>query len=368
MREIYLDFNATTPPHPLVIERMLEALQGAWGNPASVHASGRKARRLLEEARETAADFLGISARDLVFTSGGTEANNLALARAPALVTSRVEHPSIVRVAERLEEQGTPVRWVPVAGSGCIDPGNIARALVGLPPKAVVAVQAANHETGVVQPLEAVYPVVHAAGAWLHVDAVQAAGKLDPLRWRVFDSVTISAHKLRGPKGIGALGFRPGRSPVPVLLGGAQERGLRAGTQDAALAHGLRTALELAGDGPQRFAKVAVLRDLVERSLADLAEVNGAGATRLPHVSNLSFTGWRGDEIVAAMDLNGVRVSSGSACSAGSSEPSPVITAMAGGERASSAVRISLGDDTSEQAILEAISAFRRVVTGALLQ
>lgn len=358
--EIYLDWNATAPPHPAVLEAMQRSARDAWANPASVHAAGRRARAEVEQAREQVAALLGGHPRDVVFTSGGTEANNLALAGARALVTSRLEHPSVVRVAEKLGRQGRPVTWLSVPASGRIEPDSVAAALSELPPGATVALMAANHETGVIQPLAEVAEIAQSAGAWLHVDAVQAAGKLDPAEWRHGSSVSLAAHKLRGPKGLGVLAWRAERgAPEPILVGGAQERGLRPGTVDAVAAAGLRAALERLPEMLARSGRLAELRDRFERAVG--GAVNGSGP-RLPHVTNLSFAGWRGDELVAAVDLLGVRVSSGSACAAGTTEPSPVVLAMLGAERASAAVRVSLGEDTGADAVDRAISVFNQVL------
>ncbi|HMJ09908.1 MAG TPA: cysteine desulfurase family protein [Polyangiaceae bacterium] len=360
--EVYLDWNATTPPLPEVLEAMHAVALSAWGNPSSVHAAGRRARVHVEEAREELAGALGRSARDVWFTSGGTEANNLALSGAPALVTSRIEHPSVVRSAEGLAERGVAVHWLPVPPSGAIEPERVGEALAGVTPGAVVAVMAANHETGVIQPIPRIAEVCRAHGALLHVDAVQAFGKLDRAWWQDADSVALAAHKIRGPKGVGALVGRPGWAPRPVLRGGAQERGLRPGTLDAAALAGFRVAVRYAQLGPERYASLAALRDRFEHELSAIALVNGEGAQRLPHVSNLSVQGFRGDELVAALDLQGVRISSGSACSAGTSEPSPVIAAMLGRGRAESAIRVSMGDETRAMDIERALHAFRRAL------
>jgi cysteine desulfurase len=357
-REIYLDYNATAPPHPEVVGAMERARGDGWGNPSSVHAAGRRARRLVEDAREALAALAGVHPRDVVFTSGATEANNLALHAAPALVTSRLEHPSVARVAEALERAGRPVRWLSAPETGRLEPAAVARALEGLAPGAVVALAAANHETGVIQPVAEVAECCREGGARLHVDAVQALGKLWPEAWRGGDSLAVSAHKLGGPKGIGALLWR-GSVPRPLLLGGAQERGLRAGTLDAVACAGFGAALERAKSSPGHQARLAVLRDRIEVELG--VPVNGGGAPRLAHVSNLSLPGWRGDEVVAALDLLGVRVSSGSACSAGTQEPSAVVRAMVGEQRARSAVRISLGEQTSEADIAFVIDSLQRL-------
>jgi cysteine desulfurase len=342
---------------------MRAAMTDGWANPASVHQAGRRARALVERARERIAQLLGFEARDVLLTSGGTEANNLALSAASGLVTSRIEHPSVVRVGEALADRDVPVRWLPARADGRIDSDDVHAAVATLPSGATVALSAANHETGVIQPIREVSEVVHAGGGRLHVDAVQAVGKVDPSLWSGADSVSLSAHKIRGPKGIGVLSWRPGWAPRPVLVGGAQERGLRPGTVDAVAAVGLEAAVSRAATGPERHAQIAPLRDRIEKALARWGEVNGLGAPRLPHVSNLSFPGWRGDELAAALDLHGIRVSSGSACSAGTQEISPVVMAMLGRERAASAIRISLGDETDRAAADAAVEVFEAVLT-----
>lgn len=360
--EIYLDWNATTPLLPEALAAMHEVAQHSWGNPASVHGAGRRARAVLEETREAIALQLGVHPRDVLLTGGGTEANNLALHQVTGLVTSRLEHPSVVRVAEALAARGVPVCWLAVGPSGCVAADSVGQALQSMPPNSAVAVAAVNHETGVIQPIVEIAEVVHRAGAWLHVDAVQALGKTDSEPLRVADSIVIAAHKIRGPKGIGALAWRGARAPKPLLVGGSQERGLRPGTQDAALAAGFAVALGWAQRWPERQPRLAALRDRLEGALRVFGEVNGNGP-RVAHLSNLSFTGWRGAELAAALDLEGLRVSSGSACSAGTSEPSAVITAMLGPERAAQSLRFSLGELTREDEVVRAISMVSRVVT-----
>ena len=362
-QQVYLDWNATTPPLAAVIDIMAETARHAWGNPASVHGSGRRARDIVETAREEVALLVGASARDVIFTSGGTEANNLALHRAPALVTSQLEHPSVTRVAEALEAEGRPVRWLPVPPSGCLSPAALAEALLGLPLGTLVAVAAANHETGVLQPLEALAEVTQQAGARLHVDAVQTVGKLPSSILGVADTVSLAAHKIRGPKGIGALVHRPERAPKPLLLGGSQERGRRPGTVDPVAAAGFRVAAAWARNSLSEREPLRALRDQLEAALLlKGALVNGGEGARLGHITNVSIPGHAGDELVAALDLLGVAVSSGSACSAGTTEPSKVISAMLGVERARGAVRLSLGDATTGLDIEFALQALERAL------
>ncbi|MDX2054127.1 MAG: cysteine desulfurase family protein [Polyangiaceae bacterium] len=360
--EIYLDWNATSPLCEEVRAAQQSVLTEAWGNPSSVHASGRRARQRVDETREAVAGLLGVSPRDLLFTSGGTEANNLALWDAASLATSRLEHPSVVRVAEALAARGGKVMWLSVPPSGRLDPAAVGEQLVGLPPGTWVSVMAVNHETGVIQPVRAIADVVHASGFRLHVDAVQGVGKLPPSHWAGADRVSIASHKIRGPKGIGVLAWVPGSAPHPVLLGGAQERGLRPGTVDASLVVGFGVALQRGERLRPERGRLAELRDKIERCVVGFADANGSEAERLGHVANLSFHGWRGDELVAALDLEGFCVSSGSACSAGTTELSPVIESMLGRKRAGQAVRISLGELTQAEEIDAFIAALGRIL------
>ncbi|MCL2726462.1 MAG: cysteine desulfurase [Polyangiaceae bacterium] len=377
---IYLDWNATTPPLTDVLNAMRDAATRAWGNPSSIHAHGRAARAIVEDARGAVGALCGASARDVFFTSGGTEANNLAIrsafrssaSRGQWLVTSRLEHPSVTRVAEALETEGAAVvRWVHVRSDGTLDLEDFARTLDESKGRvALVTAQAVNHETGVVQPLDEIGKLARSYGARIHVDAVQAWGKIDPsaLPW---DTVSLAAHKFRGPKGIGALVARPGFGLRPVLLGGTQEKGLRPGTVDSALAAGLGVAARHARTSPARWSEIATLRDTFESALLTMLAhdparapyVVGDPARRAPHVSTLVWPGWIGVELVAALDLEGVSVSSGAACSAGTVEPSPVLLAMLGSGDAVRGVRASFGDETTMDDVDRAVEAFRRVVT-----
>lgn len=362
-RRIFLDWNATTPPHAEVVAAMQRALEGAWGNPSSVHASGRAARAIVEETRAAVAASVGAHPRDVIFTGGGTEANNLALSAAPALVTSRLEHPSVVRAAEALAAEGRRVEWLPVPASGRIEPDAIAAALARVPRGSTLALMAANHETGVLQPLDDALVLARRAGVRLHVDAVQGWGKVPLPALREADSVALSGHKIRGPKGVGVLVWRGSPALLrPLFRGGEQERGLRPGTADPVAIAGLGAAVARLGDGPQRAAALAPLRDRLEAALAEFADGNGDRRHRLPHVANLALRRGRGDEAVAALDLEGIEISSGSACSAGSAEPSPVIAAMHGDERARASIRVSLGESTTGDDVEAAIAVMLRVL------
>jgi cysteine desulfurase len=379
-RRVYLDWNATAPPLPAVVEAMAAAARGAWGNPSSVHAFGRAARAHVEDAREAVAKLAKGDPRDVVFTSGGTEANNLALRSAFAdrpgvLVTSRLEHPSVARVAEALEAEGRArVRWLRVLTAGTIDLEDLDRALgeprprlaplsgeLGAPAEGalLVALQSVNAETGVLQPVREAIALAHRARALVHVDAVQSFGRSDEVAEDA-DTRSLAAHKMRGPKSIGALVTRPGLRLSPVLLGGGQERGVRPGTVDPVAASGLGAAARHALASPARWQRLASLRDRLEAGLVTLApgaRVNGAAGPRAPHVASVAFPGWTGPELVAALDLEGVAASGGSACSAGTAEPSAVLAAMGDLAAATSSVRFSLGEDTTDDDVAAALEA-----------
>jgi cysteine desulfurase len=375
---VYLDHNATTPPHEDVLAAMRDAWTSGWANPSSLHRAGRDARRLVEEAREAVAALAALHPRDVTFTSGGTEANNLAVERPfrprdrGLLLTSRLEHPSLLACAEDLERRGVRVRWIEPLPGGHLPPDAFADALSDRAPEepALLATHAVHHETGAIQPIPELAALADRHGAQLHVDAVQAAGRVDPALWRGAHSVALAAHKLRGPKGIGALITRPGLPLRPLLRGGSQERGLRPGTLDPVAAAGFAAAARRAlHGGPERYAALRPLRDALEQGATEEAASLGVKIDltgrepRAPHVAHLLVGGWRGDELVAALDLEGICVSSGSACSAGTAEPSPAIAALVGAERARSALRVSLGETSTTDEVAAFLAALRRVLS-----
>jgi cysteine desulfurase len=374
MNRIYLDWNATTPPIPAVVEAMAAASVEAWGNPSSAHAIGRIARGRVEEARAAVADLAGCDPRDVVITSGGTEANNLALRSAFAdsradrkmavLATSRLEHPSVTRVAEAIERDGRArVHWLHVTNRGVVDVADIERVIAEHRP-ALVALQAVNGETGVVQPVDEAVALCRRAGVPIHVDAVQAFGRTDGIAMGA-DTRSLAGHKMRGPKSIGALVLRSGTKVVPLLVGGSQERGMRPGTVDPVAAAGLAAAARHAMRAPARWQRLGALRDRLESELVRLApkaRVLGIDAVRAPHVTTAAFAGWLGAELVAAFDLEGIAVSSGTACSAGTAEPSPAVAAMADVKTAAGAVRFSLGEETTEDEIERVVAVAARVL------
>lgn len=380
---IYLDWNATSPRHPDVARAMQNAEEFAWANPSSTHQAGRRARRAMEDTRELLARIVKVSPRDVVFTGGGTEANHLALNGARWLVTSRTEHPSITAAAEHLRDQGGRVDFVEVEPSGRVAPEALAaaldRVLGDLPPERtnaeegglhngntpLVAFGAVNHETGYIQPISALAEVAHERGARLHVDAVQLLGRGSLAHLEGFDSAAVASHKIRGPKGVGALVFACGWTPLPVSRGGSQERGLRPGTVDATALVGFGAALgrlDASLSGYERAGELgrALSAALETRARAPI-HLHGGVGPRLGHVVNFRAPGWKGDELVAALDLEGICVSSGSACSAGTAEPSAVIQAMLGREAARGAVRVSFGEESKSEDLEHLLSALSRL-------
>lgn len=376
----YLDWNATTPPHPAVLDAVQQASARTWGNPASLHGPGREARAHVERARQALAGLLGVEARDVTLTSGGTEANNLGLeslvgavpAVSAALLVSAIEHPSVLRKAAELAGRGVQVVRLAPQPDGVV-PAEAFRAALEEQSRPVVAaaLQAVNHETGVIQPVAEVIEICHARGARILVDVVQAVGKLGHRPWAGADALTMTAHKIRGPKGMGALATLPRLALRPLLYGGGQERGVRPGTQDASIAAGVAVAAELAASTPPIYRALASLRDDLERQLARVGarhggrpRVNGTGP-RIGSVCNLSWPGWSGAELCAALDLEGIAVSSGAACAAGTAEPSAVVQAMLGPERARGAVRASLGPTTTRSDLSRVVMTWDRVLERA---
>ena len=350
--EAYLDWNATAPLRPAAAAAMVEAL-AACGNPSSVHRWGRGARRRIEDAREAVAALIATPADGVVFTGGGTEANHLALlgsGRARVLV-SAVEHSSVLQAVPEAER-------IPVDGDGIVDLAALAALLDADGRPAVVSVMAANNETGVIQPLRQIAGVVHSRGGLFHTDAVQAAGKMPlSLAGSGADLLTLSAHKIGGPAGIGALVLGAGVEVAPLLRGGGQERNRRAGTENLAGIVGFAAAAKACD--PAEYERVAALRDRLETALAADAVVIGAGVARLPNTSAIAMPGVPAETQIIALDLDGVMVSAGAACSSGKVGPSHVLAAMGVAPRiADATVRVSLGWSTTEAEIAHFIDAW----------
>jgi cysteine desulfurase len=373
---VYLDWNATTPLRPESRAAMAEAWD-LLGNPSSVHAEGRQARRLVEDARAAVAGAVGAVPRNLIFTSGGTEANALALTPGlrsasgrpvERLVVSAIEHASVLAGGRFPAVATSTLR---VTSSGLVDLDRL-RALLESGPPALVSVMLANNETGAVQPVAEAAEIVHAAGGLLHVDAIQAFGKIAfDINTINADLMTLSAHKIGGPKGVGALVLAEGTAGFePLLRGGGQERGHRAGTENVAGIAGFGAAAKAAIGDLDRYAeRLEMLRNRLESGLRQTPDalVFATDAPRLPNTTLFTVPGLRAETAVIGFDLAGVAVSSGSACSSGKVQPSHVLEAMeVGPELAKGAVRLSLGWSTSEADIDFAIKAWRKLA-GTLL-
>ncbi|HUE72328.1 MAG TPA: cysteine desulfurase family protein [Pirellulaceae bacterium] len=385
---IYLDHNATTPIDPRVVEAMAAAWMDIGANPASQHAAGRKARRVLEECREGILTLLGggtsgMEEDRLIFTSGGTEANNLVLSVerisirsgiGPGLsgngmnsvLLSAIEHPSIVGAADELARRGTPVIKLPVTREGVVNL-HAAQSAIRNPQSAIslVSVMLANNETGVLQPVRELAAICQAHNIPIHTDAVQAVGKISVSFHELgVDAMTVSPHKFHGPLGIGALIVKHGLKLQPLLFGGFQQAALRPGTECVALAVGFFTALKLFHDeAAERQQRMTALREQLEQLLlqgAPDAIIIGAAAPRLPTTTNIAFPGINRQALVMALDLAGVACSTGSACASGSSEPSPVLLAMSLEKSlVEGSIRLSLGAFTT---VSEVEQAARRIL------
>ncbi|MEZ5316326.1 MAG: cysteine desulfurase family protein [Vicinamibacterales bacterium] len=370
---IYLDCHATTPVDPAVLEVMLPYFTEAFGNPASAsHAWGWKAQEAVERARREVAALLGAQAREVVFTSGATESNNLAIQGAADaapperrhLAVSAIEHPSVLAAADRLGAAGWRVSVVPVHADGRLDMDALAAVVDAR--TALVSVMAANNEIGVLQPLDAIARLAHEAGALLHVDAAQAAAKVPiDVHATGIDLLSVTAHKFYGPKGCGALFVRKGLRLPPILVGGGQERGVRAGTLNVPGIVGLGAASAIGREGlAAEAARVGALRDrLLEglQSRLDGVTVNGSMAHRLPHNLHVSFAGVDGAQLLVS--ISDIAVSSGSACCSASATPSHVLAAIMG-ERAmtDASIRFGLGRFTGVEDVEYAIERFATVV------
>ncbi len=344
----YLDYNATAPVRPEVVDAMVEVM-AVPGNPSSVHGPGRRARVRMDRARDQVAARLGAVPEEVIFTSGGTEANDLALAGTSpgCLIISAIEHDA---VAKRAAQLGVPVIVIPVTKDGVIELSRLEAALADAPPNTLVSVMLANNETGVIQPVAQAAQLAHQFGARMHTDAVQAFGKIDVnINQLGVDLLSVSAHKIGGPQGIGALVAR-NVTLTPRLVGGAQERYRRAGTENLAAIAGFGKAVQLMGLN----SDVARLRDHLEQQILDgapEARIFGQSAARLPNTTMLALAGLASETQVIAMDLAGVAISSGAACSSGKVHASRVLEAMGAGALSSAAIRISLGWQTRPEDI-----------------
>jgi cysteine desulfurase len=352
MRRVYFDNNATTPLLPEVFEAMRPYFCEQFGNASSIHHHGQETRAAVERAREGIAALVGSRPSEIVFTSGGTEGDNLAIfgmAKAgDHVITSTIEHHAVLNSCKRLEAMGCDVTYVPVDGSGRVDPDDVRRAIG--PQTKLISVMFANNETGVIQPVEAIGKIAAEADVYFHSDGVQAAGKVAIDVTRIgCDMLSISGHKMHAPQGIGALYVRKGTILQPMLYGGSHERSRRAGTENVPGIVALGKAAELAKKGfdDGSVARLSAMRDRIEATILESVEatgVNGLGAPRVPNTTNIYFDFIEGEALVIALDLKGLAVSTGAACSSGAIEPSHVLTAMGlPSDRARASLRFSLG-------------------------
>ncbi len=376
---IYLDYAATTPVAPHLVDSIATLLRSEYGNPSSVHGMGRRARTILEEARDVLADALHVKGEEVFFTSGGTEADNAALtgtalamqqAGRPEVIISAVEHHAVLHAAEHLQSSGCQVRQLPVNGLGQVEPDALRSLITNK--TGIVSVMHANNETGTIQPIAELASIAHDAGARFHTDAVQSFGKIATnLQESNVDLLSVSAHKIYGPKGIGALVIRKGTPNVPILHGGGQESGRRPGTENIAFAQAFALA---AGDMERsrvseatRLTQIRIA--LLERIRGSLDGVilNGHPDETLPTILNISFDHrvhpLDGEALIMNLDLEGIAVTSGSACTSGSLVPSHVLLAMGRDERTARAtVRFSFGRMTTSEEVMEAAEVLERVV------
>jgi len=358
MRRVYLDNNATTPVLPEVLETMRPYFGERFGNASSIHHHGQETRAAVEDARASVAALLGCRESEVVFTSGGTEGDNLAIAglanSGDHVITSSVEHHAVIHACKHLEEAGCEVTFLPVDGQGLVAPEDVRRAL--RPNTKLISIMMANNETGVLQPVEEIGKIAAEADVFFHTDAVQAAGKVAIDVKRIgCDALSISGHKMHAPQGVGALYVRKGTHIRPLFYGGRHERSRRAGTENVPGIVALGKAAELALQAFERGEdkKMTALRDRLQQGIVsqvDEVGVNGNGAPRVPNTTNVYFDHIEGEALVIALDLKGLAVSTGAACSSGAIEPSHVLTAMGlRGDRARASIRFSLGKQNTAE-------------------
>jgi cysteine desulfurase len=374
MRRVYLDYNATTPVAPEVLAAMLPYFSEEYGNASSIHTFGQRARGAVEEARESVAALLGARPAEIMFSSGGTESNNHAIfgvAGAASggrkhLITSAIEHSAVLDPCRALEKRGVAVTFLPVDRDGIVNPEHVRRAI--RPETVLITIMLANNELGTIEPIAEIGKIAAEARVTLHTDAVQAAGKIpiDVTKLGVH-LLSISAHKLHGPKGVGALYVRKGTRLEPLLYGGHSERDRRPGTEDVTSIAGLGKAAELAlSRMKEEGQRLSRLRDRLENGLLERiphASVNGSRALRTPNTTNLTLPFIEGEAMVIALDLKGIACSTGAACSSGAVEPSHVLTAIGlPPEDARATLRLSLGHQTTDEEIDFALDTIPPVI------
>lgn len=372
MPRVYFDNNATTPVLPEVFEAMRPYLLEEYGNASSIHQHGQQARAAVDNARESVARLLGCRASEVVFTSGGTEADNLAIfgmaSEGDHIITSSIEHHAVLNACNRLQSAGCDVTYLPVDGRGQINPDDVRRAL--RPSTKLISIMMANNETGVLQPVDEVGRIATEAGLNFHTDAVQAAAKVAiSVKEIGCNLLSISGHKIHAPKGIGALYVGKGTLLQPMLYGGSHERSRRAGTENVPgiVALGKAAEIALAGLANGAVKNLEVLRDTLQTSILanlDCVGVNGNGVPRVANTTNIYFDHIEGEAMIIALDLKGLAVSTGAACSSGAIEPSHVLTAMGlTADRARASIRFSLGKQNTAEEIGYALALIPEVVT-----
>jgi cysteine desulfurase len=377
MRRIYFDHNATTPVDPAVLAEMLPYLSAEYGNASSVHSFGQSARGAVERARESVAALIGARPSEIVFTSGGTESDNAAIcgvagaatgrsAQRGHIITTAIEHAAVLHTCRALERRAVDVSYLPVSRDGIVDPENVRRAL--RPETVLITVMHANNELGTLQPIEEIGRIAAEAGVTFHSDAVQSAGKvlLDVSQLGVH-LLSLSAHKLCGPKGVGALYVRKGVRLEPLMHGGHSERDRRAGTENVPAIAGFGKAAELARARLSEYgARISALRDRLEQRLLERvpgARANGRGAPRTPNTCNILFPGVESESLVIALDLQGLACSAGAACSSGATDPSHVLAAIGlSSAEARASVRLSLGWTNTDKDVDRALELIPAVV------
>lgn len=375
MEHIYLDHAATTPMHPKVIEAMVPVYEDVFGNPSSVHAFGRKARQLLDESRRIIASSIGANEKEVIFTSGGTEADNLALIgtalankhKGMHIITTVIEHHATLHAAEYLEKEGYQVTYLPVNRDGKVSIEDVKKALTD--ETILVSVMYANNETGIIQPIKEIGEILRDHQAYFHTDAVQAFGSIDiDVKELSVDLLSVSAHKINGPKGIGFLYAREGIKMNALQFGGEQERKRRPGTENVVGVVGFRTAVEIMQDEREirnkqyEGYKQIFIQVLKEQQI--IFDVNGDIQSTIPSVVNVSFPGTNVEKLLANFDLAGVAASSGSACTAGSVEPSHVLSAIYGENNpcTTNSIRFSFGAANTEENVIEAANRVAKII------
>ena len=375
MTRVYMDHNATTPPAEAVVDRMTAVLREEFGNPSSVHHFGQRAKAVVDEARSAVAELIGGDSSEVIFTSGGTESDNFALRGAAEalepsgrrhLVSSGIEHEAVLNTLKALGRRGWQTTMMPVDASGLVTAEGLTASLTDQ--TAVVSIMHANNEIGTIQPVAELTRLAKARGAVVHTDAVQTAGKI-PVNVKALgvDLLSLSAHKFYGPKGVGALWVRRGLRLLPFMTGGKQERGRRSGTENVAAIAGMGVAARLAmAKMTEEAARLAALRDQLEQRILQTVPgtaINGDPDTRVPNTSNISFDRIEAESLLIALDLEGVAVSTGSACSSGTLEPSHVLKAMGlPAHRTQNSIRFSLGTANTEADVDRVVAVLPGVV------